>query len=188
MSEPYPIIFLGESGVGKTSIIKLLTNGKFDPNEKPSFAPKFVRKTFEFFDKSVFHNDIWDNAGEYKYRSLSTVYLKNAKAVILVYNVTDEKSFIELKDYWYDLAKQKTHKDTVFAVVANKSDLYGQKQVANETGEEFAKKIGALFFSTSAKDDSSFDDFIRTINLKIEDAHTNKLNKGNEDLDIEDNA
>ena len=54
MSEPYPIIFLGESGVGKTSIIKLLTNGKFDPNEKPSFAPKFVRKTFEFLIKVFF--------------------------------------------------------------------------------------------------------------------------------------
>ena len=100
---------------------------------------------------------------------MSTVYLKNAKAVILVYNVTDEKSFIELKDFWYKEVKENGPEDISFVIVANKDDCCGTKKVANETGEEFAKEIGAIFVSTSAGDGSTIEGLIKAIEQKIRD-------------------
>ena len=73
--------------------------------------------------------DIWDTAGQEKYRSLAKIFYKDAKAVVLVYDVTNEKSFNEMKDYWYEQIKQLGDKDIIIAIAANKSDLYEEKKV-----------------------------------------------------------
>ena len=151
MSDPYKVALVGESGVGKTCIISKFINGKFDPSTESSHTSQFIRKTIEFPKGKSLTFDLWDTSGRKEYRSLAKIFYKDAKAVILVYDVTKEKSFTEMKSYWYEQIKELGRNDIIFAIAANKSDLYKEKQVDNEKGEEFAKRIGAIFYSISAK-------------------------------------
>ena len=168
-TDPYKVVLIGESGVGKTCIIAQFTSGKFDPSTVSSLTAQFIRKTLEFPEGKSLTFDIWDTAGQEKYRSLAKIFYKDAKAVVLVYDVTNEKSFNEMKDYWYEQIKQLGDKDIIIAIAANKSDLYEEKKVENEKGEAFAQEIGAIFVSTSAKNDSGIQALFDNIGQKILD-------------------
>ena len=90
-------------------------------------------------------------------------------AAILTYDITYQKSFEEMENYWYEQIKLYCNKDIVLAVVANKSDLYEQGQVEYDAGEKFAKEIGAIFVSTSAKNDIGIQELFKNISRKIFD-------------------
>ena len=124
-------------------------------------------KTFEFPGNISITLDIWDTAGQEKYRSINRFYYKNVKAVVLVYDITDKKSFNELKNYWYGQVKQNCGSDVIIAVAESKYDLYELRQVSNEEGEEFAKSIGSIFNSTSAKNDDGIKSLFENIAKKI---------------------
>jgi len=151
-AESVKVVLLGESGVGKTSIINQFTTGTFDPEVVTSISAQYVSKTVEYenFQKAI-KFDIWDTAGQEKYRALAKIFYKEAKIVLLVYDISDRKSFDELKEYWYHAIKENVDTDVIIAIVANKSDLYNSSQVSEEEAREFAKSIDALFQSTSAK-------------------------------------
>ena len=146
--EGFKVVLTGETNVGKTSLFYQYFDGKFDPQNQPSKSTNFRRKEIKLADNSLVPIDIYDIAGGIKYRNISRLFTNNAKAIILMYDITDEKTFKELKDFWYNENKEF---DAIFFVVANKCDLE-DKKVKDEEGEEFAKSIGAGFFSVSAKD------------------------------------
>ena len=169
-AEPAKVVLLGESGVGKTSIIAQFTTGKFDPDCVTSLSAQFVSKTVEFqnLGKAI-KFDIWDTAGQEKYRALAKIFYKDAKVIFLVYDITDAKSFNELKSYWHGVVKANGDSDAIIAIVANKNDLYDHAQVQNEEGEEFARSIGAIFQSTSAKSDSGITTLFDNVGQKFFD-------------------
>ena len=168
-TNPYKVVLLGESGVGKTCIIAQFTNGTFDANTVTSLTAQFIRKTMEFADDKRIIFDIWDTAGQEKYRSLAKIFYKDAKAIVLVYDITSKDSFVQMKEYWYEQIKQQGNKDVIIAVAANKGDLYEKRVISNEEGEEFAKQIGAIFATTSAKDDSGILELFQNLGRKIMD-------------------
>ena len=154
-AENVKVVLVGESGVGKTSIIAQFTTGQFDPDCVTSLSAQFVSKTVEYNNiQKAIKFDIWDTAGQEKYRSIAKIFYKDAKIVCLVYDITDRHSFQQIKEYWSNQIKNNADSDTIIAVVANKSDLYDNAQVKNEEGEEYARSINAIFQSTSAKSDS----------------------------------
>ena len=157
MNEPESIkvVLLGESGVGKTSIISQFTTHKFDPHRETSLSAQFISKTVEFPDlgQSI-KFDIWDTVGQEKYRSLAKIFYKDAKVIIFVYDIATDYSFEELKKYWYEETKSNSDGNPIFAVVANKIDLYADQKVSNNDGLKFAEEIGAIFQTTSALSDS----------------------------------
>jgi small GTP-binding protein len=157
MSEPESIkvVLVGESGVGKTSIISQFTSKKFDPHRETSLSAQFISKTVNFQDlgKEI-KFDIWDTVGQEKYRSLAKIFYKDAKVIVFVYDITTEYSFNELKNYWYEETRSNTDGSPILAVVGNKIDLYKDQKVSNNDGKEFADKIGAIFQTTSAQSDS----------------------------------
>ena len=165
----YKVVLIGESGVGKTCIIAQFTNGKFDPNTVTSLTAQYIRKNVDLPDGETITFDIWDTAGQEKYRALAKIFYKDARAIVLVYDVTSIKSFEEIKNYWYEQIKQLGSENIVIAIAANKYDLYEEKQVSNEDGEEFAKSIGAIFVSTSAKNASGINALFENIAHKIID-------------------
>ena len=153
--EQVKVVLLGESGVGKTSIIAQFTSGKFDPDCVTSLSAQFISKTIEFENlQKAIKFDIWDTAGQEKYRALAKIFYKDAKVIILVYDITDQRSFDEVKSYWYEMVKSNGDQDAMIAIVANKNDLYDTAQVSEQDAKEFARSIGAIFQSTSAKSDS----------------------------------
>jgi small GTP-binding protein len=153
--ESIKVVLLGESGVGKTSIISQFITHKFDPHRETSLSAQFVSKTMDFPDigQSI-KFDIWDTVGQEKYRSLAKIFYKDAKAIIFVYDITTEYSFESIKNYWYDETKANWDGSPILAVVANKIDLYNEAKVSNNDGKAFAEKIGAIFQTTSALSDS----------------------------------
>ena len=171
--EPYKVVLIGESGVGKTCIIAQFINKNFDPDGVLSSSAQFLRKVMTFADDKTLTFDIWDTAGQEKYRSMAKVFYKDAKAVILVYDITNPKSFEEIKNYWYKQVEESGRKDVIYAVAANKSDLYEEQKVKDEEGEEFAKSINAIFMSTSAKNDSGIQALFDNIGQKIIDPNFN---------------
>ena len=157
MSEPEAIkvVLVGESGVGKTSIISQFTAHKFDPHRETSLSAQFISKTVEFQDiGKAIKFDIWDTVGQEKYRALAEIFYRDAKVIIFVYDITTPFSFEELKKYWYEETKSKCTGKPLLAVVANKIDLYNDQKVSNNEGMTFAEEIGAIFQTTSAQSDS----------------------------------
>jgi small GTP-binding protein len=166
-AESVKVVLLGESGVGKTSIILQYTTNKFDPDIVSSLSAQFVSKTVEFANvQKAIKFDIWDTAGQEKYRALAKIFYKDAKVIILVYDITNKLSFDALKEYWYDQIKQTKDENTIVAVVANKSDLYDQPEVSNDVGKAYAQEIGAIFQATSAKSDSGITTLFDNIGQK----------------------
>ena len=143
------MILLGESGVGKTSIISRYVENTFSDDVMTSNAMTYVQKELTI-DKQKIQLNIWDTVGQEKYRSLSKLFFKDTKIVILVYSITHMASFEGLA-YWSNLYKETIGDDAILGVVGNKSDLYLEQEVSDEKGEEFAKENGGFFSVISAK-------------------------------------
>ncbi len=169
--EKLKVVLLGESGVGKTCIINKFTSGIFDPEVVTSLSAQFISKSIEFKDiNQTIKFDIWDTAGQEKFRSLAKIFYKDAKVICLCYDITNKKSFEELKGYWYEQqVKLNCDGDPIYAVVANKNDLYETQQVNDEEGRAFAREINGIFQSTSAKSDLGINNLFENIGRKYID-------------------
>jgi small GTP-binding protein len=170
MDEPenVKVVLLGESGVGKTSIINQFTTNNFNSRCPTSVSAQFTSKIVKFpqFDKSL-KFDIWDTVGQEKYRSLAKIFYKDAKIIILVYDITTDFSFNALKDFWYKETLNFADNDPIFAIVANKIDLYEKQTVDNNDGKAFAEEINALFQTTSALSNSGISNLFENLGKKF---------------------
>ena len=150
------VILLGESKVGKTSLINCFLNKEFNENILTTLNYSFVNKTINIENKN-YEIHLWDTVGQERYRSISKIYIKGAEIVIFVYDITNKKSFKELP-FWVKYVEDLIDKDIVKGVAANKIDLlFGDvdddKIVNKEEAREYSNKIGATFQETSAKED-----------------------------------
>jgi len=164
----YKVVLVGESGVGKTRIINQFVNETFEPETLPTQGTKFSKKEL-FLGKESINFNIWDTPGLRKYHDFAKIFYKGATSFILVYDVTSQNSFDELKNYWYNEIKNLENEKLVIAVAANKSDLYEERQVSNEEGEKFAFEKNAIFGLTSAKADTGITGLFDNIGRKILD-------------------
>ena len=144
------MILLGESGVGKTSLIKKYLYNKFTEEFTPSSSMNYVEKILKIDNKEIRLN-IWDTIGQEKYRALSKLFLNETEIIVLVYSITDMQSFKEL-DYWENLYKENIGSDVFLGVVGNKCDLLEEQNVTEEQGKEYANKNNAIFGLLSAKE------------------------------------
>ena len=167
-AESLKVVLLGESGVGKTSIISQLMEQEFNDEQTATTGATFSTKTMVFDNKGICF-EIWDTAGQEKYRALTKMFYKDAGAAILVYDITRQASFEELKNYWANQVKENAPKKIVLAVAANKSDLIDTEQVDEKTGRAFAKEIGAIFKSTTAKNQKGIEELFKDIGNKYLD-------------------
>ena len=179
--EKIKIILVGESGVGKTCIIYRYINGEFNEDTMTTISLSSTEKTITLKDpkNSKIKFDIWDTCGQEKYRHLVNIFFKEAKVVILVYDSTSRKSFNDMKNYWYNKVKESAQEDLVFAVAANKLDLFDKQQVSEEEGKKFAKEINAIFEITSAYNGVGIDELFEKIGMKLVGLEENENN--NED-------
>ena len=163
------LVFVGNSGVGKTCIIARFTRGSFDPNS-PSGSAGFSNKTIEIpeLNRSL-ALDIWDTVGQERFRALTKYFYQGAKMAILVYDITVKESFDSLKNYWYEDIKEHAEEDIVLAIAGNKADLYDKEDVPEDEARAFAKDIGAIFKLTSAQNNSGIDELFNDLAIKYLD-------------------
>ena len=98
------VVLIGESGVGKTSIIQRFITNIFNPQQKTTGGANFIEKKMEINDFKI-KFEIWDTVGQERFRSLAKVFYNNASVCIMVYNITSKKSFDALKEYWSEDVK-----------------------------------------------------------------------------------
>jgi Ras-related protein Rab-21 len=145
----YKVVFLGEGRVGKTSIGKRWVEGKFESGLRSTINAAFFQKTVQFGTKS-FEIQLWDTAGQEEFHSLAPIYYKDAQAAILVYSVTDVKSFERMQQWKKELSASRG--DSIKIVICgNKIDLRSQRCVKQEDAETVARQFGAKHFEVSAK-------------------------------------
>ena len=149
-------------------MIAQLQKNKFSPERDGGIMVlQFIRYTAKLTNGKSVCFDVWDTPGQQEYSSSAILYLKTADVVILNYDITNEKSFTELKEFWYKKAKDNLKKKAIFAVAANRSELYEKQKVSNSDGEEFAESIGAIFAKTSSVSESDTFKLFEKIGNKI---------------------
>lgn len=160
----YKLVILGEVAVGKSSIAQRFVNGKFTNLHNPTVGALFLTKKIKVNDKYIKY-DIWDTAGQERYHSLTPMYYKNARAAVVVFDVTSSSSF-ERAQKWMTELFEKATPGIVIALCGNKIDLEN-RQVSKEEAEEYANKVGCLYMEVSAKTNENIDELFNQIGSRL---------------------
>ncbi len=124
------VILVGDSGVGKTSIISRLIN-KVEKYPKPTLSLQYVTKE-EIIDNEKVIFEIWDTAGQEKYLSLNRIFYSDAKICIIVYDITNKKSYENAINIWFNEIKGNSNENIIIGLAGNKCDLFLNEEI-NET-------------------------------------------------------
>ncbi|NWI94904.1 RASEF protein, partial [Pitta sordida] len=155
----YKIVLAGDAAVGKSSFLMRLCKNEFRGNTSATLGVDFQMKRL-IVDGELIVLQLWDTAGQERFRSIAKSYFRRADGVLLLYDVTCEKSFLNVRE-WVDMIEDATHENIPIMMVGNKADLrqavteQGQKCVPINYGEKLAMTYSALFCETSAKDGSN---------------------------------
>ena len=161
----FKILLLGDSGVGKSSLLLRYTKHEFNVDMRSTIGVEFALKYLKI-DNFQLKVQIWDTAGMERYRSITSAYYKGAKGVIIVYDICREKSF-ENVDKWIEDFKSKADEDAVILLIGNKNDLDDKREVNKEEAELKAQKNKFAFMETSAKDNNNVDKAFETLFKEI---------------------
>jgi Ras-related protein Rab-1A len=151
----FKIILVGDSGVGKSTIVGRWSEGTFESSAIPTIGVDFRIKTSTFADGKVAKIQTWDTAGQERFRTIVASYYRNASAIILTYDVTDVQSLFDAEHVWCEEVK-KVHGDR-FAdhlpviLLGTKTDLAAKRAVTEAEGEAVARRIGCDHMLLSAK-------------------------------------
>ena len=162
------LVFIGDSGVGKTCIISRFLKGTFEHNINSTDGASYASKSIDVNGKSLVL-DIWDTAGQERYKSLTKFFYKGAKMAILVYDITRKESFDNIKSFWYNQIKEYGDEGIILGIAGNKSDKYDEEAVPEEEAREYAKSIGAVFQLTSAQNNSGINELFKSMGAKYLD-------------------
>jgi len=161
------LVFVGDSGVGKTCIISRFLRGTFNSNQLTTDGASYASKTVEIPEINEYLTfDIWDTAGQERYRSLTKFFFQGAKMAILVYDITRKESYENMKNDWYKQLKDFADPEIIIGIAGNKSDLYDDEAVSEQEARDFAKSIGAVFSLTSAQSNTGINELFKDIAKK----------------------
>ena len=148
LSIRHKIVFIGNPTAGKTSLLNRICNDKFEQNYDSTIGVDFFTKTV-FYNETIFKLQLWDSAGQEKYRALIPSYIRGASIIFLIYDLNHHESFESINN-WLGFVNQYTNKQQVkLVLVGNKKDL--ERNVTIDEGKKLAEKEGMIFFETSAK-------------------------------------
>ena len=144
----YKFLFLGETSVGKTSILLRYVDDNFN-----SFLPTVgvdVRYKYIMYENKKIRLDIWDTAGQERFKNIAKNYFRGANGVILVFDISNKESLSKLKFWLYD-CKQKIDPETELVIAENKIDIESERVISKEAIKEFGEKNNIEIIPTSAK-------------------------------------
>ena len=170
-------------GVGKSSLMSRYIKQEFPESPLPTIAIEFATKIIKIKEGGYVKAQIWDTAGQEKYKSITSHHYRKAVGALLVYDVTRKLTF-ENCIKWYNELKKFTEKDCVICIVGNKCDLIesfpNRREVTYEEGMTFAKKNKTLFFETSARDNNNVTECFEELLQQI--YNTRRKSPNNENL------
>lgn len=161
------ILMVGDSGVGKSSLLIRFTSDTFADMSSPTIGVDFKLKMVNKGEKRV-KLTLWDTAGQERFRTLTSSYYRGAQGIVLVYDVTRRQTFTSLSDVWLkEIERYSTKEDCIKMLVGNKLDLESERVVTKKEGVDFARRHGCLFLEASAKSSTNvklcFDELVQKI-------------------------
>ena len=179
----FKYIIIGNAAVGKSNISFRFTKGQFSEKYQATIGMEFTYKNVKIGEK-IYRIQIWDTAGQECFKSVSRGYYKSSVCALVVYDITNRKSFDNVIE-WIEECKNNGPQTVTMVLVGNKSDLKEMRNISYEEGEELANRFNMMFFETSALNgdniDKLFNDTAETIVKKMEN---NYYDLSNEDCGI----
>jgi small GTP-binding protein len=141
---PVKVVFAGDTGVGKTCLIKAAVYEQFPQEVRSTVGPGFEKLYLEHDSKKI-RFEIWDTAGQEQYRAFTASFLRNANAVILVFDLTGDDPYPSLSSF-LDLFRHSVPEGFVLLLIGNKSDLREDRRISVDHAMELQRKLGAGFY------------------------------------------
>ncbi|KAK9768570.1 GTP-binding protein of the rab/ypt [Basidiobolus ranarum] len=162
----FKLVLLGESAVGKSSLVLRFVKDQFDDYRESTIGAAFLTQTISLDDNTTVKFEIWDTAGQERYKSLAPMYYRNANCAIVVYDITQTASLDKAKSWIKELQRQ-ADPNIIIALAGNKSDLVSRRAISTQDAQAYAQEAGLLFFETSAKTTHNVSELFTAIAKKL---------------------
>lgn len=178
----FKLVLLGESAVGKSSIVQRFVKNSFDEFRESTIGAAFLTQSIKISNEDISSVDntlqidgddgiivkfeIWDTAGQERYRSLASMYYRNAQAAVVVYDITQAESLDKAK-YWIKELQKQANNSILIALVGNKIDLEEDRKVAKDDVTGLANEFNLLTFEVSAKTGENVNELFKQIALRM---------------------
>jgi Ras-related protein Rab-18 len=162
----FKILLIGDSGVGKTSLLLRFSDREFQEEQQSTIGIDLKIKKVKIGDKKV-KITVWDTAGQERFRTLTSAYYRGAHGIIMVYDVSNKRSFDHLINWIKEVDQYGTNEEAVIILVGNKIDLEHLRMVSREEGLLFARKHSTLFIEASAKTNQGVEQAFEELMQKI---------------------
>ncbi|CAI8496467.1 unnamed protein product [Hanseniaspora opuntiae] len=188
----FKLVLLGDSSVGKSSIVTRFVKDQFDENKESTIGAAFLSQTIKLVDNQENPDspeevpikfEIWDTAGQERYKALAPMYYRNSNAAIIVYDITDDKSLSKAIK-WVNELKERLPTDLndpnrcIILLVGNKLDLVGDdesnRKISTQEARDFSIDNGLLFHEVSAKNNIGIKDIFQELGETLYNQHKEK--------------
>ena len=178
------VILIGDSGVGKTNIMSKFLKNQFLEDSKATVGVEFGSKLFIQQGHKI-KAQIWDTAGQEKYKAITSAYYKGSKGALVIYDITQKETFANIEKWINDLKCKGDPKITII-IIGNKNDLEEKRQISKEQGEEKAKSFGCAFLETSAFSGDNIEKAFEMMVKEIYDKFTSDIG-GDDEEELDSN-
>jgi small GTP-binding protein len=161
----FKLLLIGDSGVGKSCLLLRFADDTYTESYISTIGVDFKIRTIELDGKTI-KLQIWDTAGQERFRTITSSYYRGAHGIIVVYDVTDQESFANVKQWLHEIDRYACENVNKL-LVGNKSDLSSKRVVAYDTAKEFADNLGIEFLETSAKNADNVEQAFMTMAAQI---------------------
>ncbi|CCC06926.1 ras family-domain-containing protein [Copromyces sp. CBS 386.78] len=184
------LLLIGDSGVGKSCCLLRFSEDSFTPSFITTIGIDFKIRTIELDGKRV-KLQIWDTAGQERFRTITTAYYRGAMGILLVYDVTDERSFNNIRT-WFANVEQHATEGVNKILIGNKCDWEEKRAVSKEQGQALADELGIPFLEVSAKAniniEEAFFSLANDIKKRIIDTSSKEASGGSSGVNVADNS
>jgi small GTP-binding protein len=184
-SKTFKILTIGESGVGKTCILRRFVENKFLKNHLATIGIDFKTKTLNINNQEI-KLKIWDTAGQERFRNITTQYYKGADGIVLIYDVTDDASYEKIRDWMAQILSNTKREDIGLVLLGNKCDME-PRAVTEEQGNKMAEELQVSYFETSALTGQGINEAFNELTRDIM-KRKGVDNGGNENLDLKNDV
>ena len=166
----FKILLLGDSEVGKSCFLMRYSDNVFVENYITTIGLDYKLKSVKLDSGKTIKVQLWDTAGQDKYRTIAKNYFKGSHGILLLYDVTKQSSFQNIRDWIQDIREEVSQKAIIF-LIGNKIDLVDKRKISKEKGIELAEEYKLPFFEASAKSGENVDEVFKALYKKISEVY-----------------